>query len=128
MPAPAPPALAPLLGQEGIAPAAGAPAAEGGGMPFFANPLFLIALMGLFFLVVMLPAQRRQKREAAQMLANLKAGSKVIVGGGIVGTIVKIKDGEDEIVVKSEDAKLRFLRSSIVRVLSDDAATTTETK
>ena len=32
------------------------------------------------------------------MLANLKRGAKVLTTGGIVGTIVSAKDGEDEIV------------------------------
>lgn len=94
--------------------------------PFFANPLFLIGLLALFFVVVILPAKRREKRDAAAMFAGIKAGSRVLLGGGIVGTIVRVKDGEDELVVKSEDSKFRVLRSSIVRVLGDE--TTPETK
>lgn len=104
-----------LAQQPGAAPA-------GGELPFFANPVFLMVAMGVFFVVVMLPAQRRQAREQAAMLANLKLGAKVITSAGIVGTVVKVKDGEDEITVRSEDAKIRLLRSSVVRVLGDDPA------
>jgi preprotein translocase subunit YajC len=104
-----------------VAPAAD-PAAAAGGGGIFGNPLFLVGLMALFFFVVIWPAQRRQKREAAEMLTNMKNGSKVIASGGIVGTIVKIADGDDEVVIRSEDTKLRILRSSIVRVVVDKPA------
>jgi len=92
-------------------------------VPFFANPLFLVLMFGLFFLVVMLPASRRQKRAAAAMMSSLKAGAKVVTTGGILGTIVKIKDGEDEVVIKSEDSRIKILRSTIARVLGEDTET-----
>src|SRR5947209_11893399 len=76
-------------------------------VPFYLNPLFLMAMMVLFFFVVMWPAQRRAKREQQQLLAGLKPGSKVVTSAGIVGTVVKVKEGEDEITVKSEDTKLK---------------------
>ena len=96
------------------------PAAQG--PPSMTSFLLPIGLMALFYLVVMLPASRRQKREAAALFAGIKAGSKVQLGGGILGTVVRVKDGEDEIVVKSEDSKFRVLRSSVVRVLGDETA------
>ncbi len=97
-----------------------APAKEQPQVPFFANPLFLVLMFGLFFLVVMLPAQRRQKRAAAALLAALKQGSRIVTTGGILGTIVRIKDGEDEVVIKSEDARIKILRSTVARVLGED--------
>ena len=45
-----------------------APPAKPAEAPFWANPLFMIAIFGLFFLVVMLPAQRRKTREAKKMM------------------------------------------------------------
>ncbi len=92
-------------------------------VPFYLNPLFMMAMLVVFFLVVMLPAQRRQKREQQNLLANLKPGTKVVTSSGIIGTIIKVKDGEDEITVKSEDTRIRVLRSSVARILgSEDAA------
>ena len=80
----------------------------------------MIAIFGLFFLVVMLPAQRRQRREQAAMLANIKPGVKIVLNSGILGKVVKAKDGEDEITIQSEDTKFRVLRSSVARVLGED--------
>ena len=123
---PAPPAGPPVEGQPAGQP--GQPAQGGGlfggGIMSFAP----IILLGLFFLVVLLPAQRRQKREAAEKLAKMKAGAKVILNSGIVGKIVTIKDGEDEIVIKSDDTKLRVLRTAIASVVDETAPATTATE
>jgi preprotein translocase subunit YajC len=89
-------------------------------MPFWANPIFMIAMMVLFWVVIVLPMSRRQKKEQADMLASIARGAKVLTSGGIIGTVVKATDGEDEIVVRSEDSKFKMLRSSIVRVLGKD--------
>ena len=86
------------------------------------NPLLLMAMFVLFFLVVMWPAQRRAKREQQQMFAGIKPGSRIVTSAGIVGKVVKAKDGEDEITMQSEDTKLRVLRSSVLRVLGDEPA------
>jgi len=118
------PTTSALIAQAAPAPAAGDPAAQA--TPFFMNPIFVIGMFALLYVVVLLPATRRQKREAAAQLAGIKAGSKVQLGGGILGTVVRVKDGEDEIVVKSEDSKFRVLRSSVVRVMADE--TPAETK
>lgn len=92
-------------------------------VPFYLNPLFMMAVMVLFFFVVMWPAQRRQKREQQAMLAALKPGTKIVTTGGLIGTIVKSKDGEEDIVIKSEDTKFRILRSAVARVIgTDDSA------
>lgn len=108
--------------------------AEGGAQPQPAGPFgnlmsfAPIILLGLFFLVVMLPAQRRRKKEEAERLAKMKPGAKVILNSGIVGKIVTIKEGEDEVIIKSDDTKLRVLRASIASVVDETApATTTET-
>ena len=106
-----------LIAQE---PAPAAPGKDAGAAPFFMNPLFLVAIFGLFFLVVMLPAQRRQKREAKKLMDNLKPGTKVITSSGIVGSIVKIKDGGDEVVIRTEDTKLCVLKATITRVVGEE--------
>ena len=88
--------------------------------PFFATPAFMLVMVVMFVVLVILPSGRRQRREQAALLASIKRGSKVLTGAGIVGTVVGIKDGEDEIVIRSEDTKLRVKRSAIVQVLGSD--------
>jgi preprotein translocase subunit YajC len=92
------------------------------GSPMF--PFFLIGLMLLFWVVIVLPMSRRQKKEQEQMLSKLSRGAKILTSGGIVGVIVSAKDGEDEIVIKSEDTRLRIKRSVVVQVIGTDDAET----
>jgi preprotein translocase subunit YajC len=108
-----------LLAQDPAAPA------QGGGkqqqeVPFFLSLPFMMLMIGLFFLVVILPQSRRQRREQQQMLANIKRGTKVVTNGGIIGTVVSVKENEDEVTLRSEDAKIKVLKSSIFRVLGQD--------
>jgi preprotein translocase subunit YajC len=101
------------------------PAGDGGGGGAFGGPMFpffLIGLMLLFWVVVILPMSRRQKKEQEQMLATLKRGTKVMISGGIIGIIVSAKDGEDEIVIRSEDTRLRVKRTGVIQVLGSDEA------
>ena len=104
-----------LLAQD---PAPQAPQPFGGTM----FPLFVIGLMILFLVVVWMPAQRRQRKEQESLHSNLKRGTKILTNAGIVATIVSVKDGEDEVVIRSEDTKLRIKRNVIVQVLGADEA------
>lgn len=92
------------------------------GSPMF--PFFLIGLMLLFWVVVILPMSRRQKKEQEQLLANLKRGTKILTNAGIVAVVVTANDGEDEIVIRSEDTKLRIKRNVVVQVLDVSGAAT----
>lgn len=91
----------------------------------FGGPMFLPMMLGmllLFWVIVVLPAGRRSRKEQEQLLANLKRGAKVLTNAGIVATIVSAKDGEDEVVIRSEDTRLRIKRNVIVQILGSDEA------
>ena len=89
-------------------------------VPFFANPMFLLAMLVLFWVVIILPMSRRQKKEQLSLLTNLKRGTKVQTSGGIIGTVTAVKDTEDEITSRSEDSRIKVLKSSVVRILGSD--------
>lgn len=108
--------LSALLAQDPAGPAPGQVA------PFWANPIFMLAMIALFWIVVIAPMSRRQKKEQQQMMAGLKRGSKVVTSAGLVGTVVTIKDGEDEIVIRSEDARVRIKRNTVLQVVGSDEA------
>jgi preprotein translocase subunit YajC len=105
-----------LLGQaqQGEAPAG----PMGGAM----TPFYLVALMVLFFVIVVLPAQKRAKKEHENKIATLKRGAKVVTRGGIVGLIISAKDGEEEVVIRSEETRIRIKRHAIEMVLGVDEA------
>ena len=83
-------------------------------------PIFILGLVMLFIVMVVFPSQRRAAKQQQDMLASLKRGAKVVTNGGIVGTVVSAKDGEDEVVIRSEDTRLRVKRNVIVQVVGTD--------
>ncbi len=87
----------------------------------FDSPLpLMIGGLLLFWLIVLLPADRRRRKDAEKLVAELKPGKRVVTSGGIVGVVVTAKDGDEELTVRSADAKLKVLRSSVTRVLGDE--------
>jgi preprotein translocase subunit YajC len=80
----------------------------GGGIALF---LPLILIMVIFYFLMILPAQRRQKK-TNEMLRSLKNGDKVITNGGIYGTIVGLEDDAVQLRI-AEQVKIKLSRSAI---------------
>lgn len=112
------------------APAAGAaqaapPSTEGVLMQFL--PLFLI--FGVFYFLLIRPQQKRYE-DHKTMVSGLRRGDKVITGGGIIGTVVRV-EGDNEVSVEiAENVKVRVMKDTITKVVSktEPAAETAEPK
>ncbi len=85
--------------------------AQGNPLGAFGGILPLILIMGIFYVLLILPAQKRQKK-TAQMLAALKAGDKIITSGGIYGTIVGLEDDAVQLRI-ADQVKVKVARSAI---------------
>ncbi len=86
-----------------------APGQPGGIMLF----LPLILIMVIFYFLMILPAQRRQKK-VNEMLGALKNGDKVITNGGIYGTIVGLDEGDGTVQLRiAEQVKMKVSRNAI---------------
>ncbi len=82
-------------------------------------PVILIG--AIFYFLVFMPMQR-QKKQQAQMLASLEAGSEVVTTGGIVGTVVNISGDLLVIRVKPDNLKLQIARSAVSGMVSGEKA------
>ena len=71
----------------------------------------LIFIIGIFYLIVFLPARRNQKK-LQEMISNLKVGDKVVTSGGIYGTIVGFKDDRIQLRI-AENVKVELSRSAV---------------
>lgn len=92
---------------------AGGEAAPGGTLMSF---LPLIAIVAIFYFLILRPQQRKQK-ETQKMLSALKKGDRVVTIGGIHGVIQTVK--ENTVIVRvDESVKLEFNRSAISNVSS----------
>jgi preprotein translocase subunit YajC len=82
--------------------------AQPGGLGLF---LPLILIMVIFYFLMILPAQRRQKK-TNEMLKALKTGDKVITNSGIYGTIVGMEDDSVQLRI-AEQVKIKLARNAI---------------
>src|SRR6266478_3801362 len=79
----------------------------------------LIFIFAIFYFLLIMPQQRRQKKWQ-KMLEELKTGDKVVTSGGIRGTIVAIKDDYLHLRVPPDNLRLEVSRSSVVSVTTSD--------
>jgi preprotein translocase subunit YajC len=86
----------------------------------------LILIMVIFYFLMILPAQRRQKK-TTQMLKNLKTGDKVITNGGIFGTIVGLED-EAVLLRIADQVKVKVSRSAVAGLQAETAQQKESTK
>jgi preprotein translocase subunit YajC len=71
----------------------------------------ILAIMGIFYVLLILPAQRRQKK-TQEMINALKNGDKVITNGGLFGTIVGIEGDSIQLRI-ADQVKVKILRSAV---------------
>ena len=71
----------------------------------------LLVVLAIFYFLLILPAQRQRKKQAA-MLSALKTGDKVVTNGGIYGTIVGLRDEVVQLRI-ADQVKIEVARSAI---------------
>src|SRR2546423_14976080 len=79
----------------------------------------LIFIFAIFYFLLIMPQQRRQKKWQ-QMLGELKTGDKVVTSGGIRGTIIAIKDDYLHLRVPPDNLRIEVSRSSVGSVTTSD--------
>ena len=101
--------------------AAGA-AATGGTQAMLLQFLPLVALVVLFYFLMIRPQQRRMKQHQA-MLGALKRGDGVVLSSGIIGKVMRVEDKEVGIEVAS-GVTVKVVKSMIsdVRTRGEPAA------
>jgi preprotein translocase subunit YajC len=63
---------------------------------------------------------QKQKKQQAQMLSSLQAGTEVLTTGGIVGTIISLTDSTLILRVKPDNVKLQITRSAVASLVTGD--------
>jgi preprotein translocase subunit YajC len=82
------------------------------------GPILLIVVV--FYFIFMAP-KKKQAKERQDMLGQLKKGDRIQTIGGILGTVVEVREGEVLVKVdESSNTKIRFARSAIHRVVEED--------
>ncbi len=79
-------------------------------------PLILIFVIFYFFLIR--PQQKKIKTHKA-MVAALKRGDNVITGGGLVGRVERVLDGDKIDLNISDNVTVKVVKSTIQSVVVD---------
>ena len=94
-----------------------AAAPDGGPSPLVQLIPFAV-ILGIFYLVLLLPMRRRQKK-VQDFLNALKVGDRVVTSGGIFGSITKL--GERSVQLQIADkVRVDVSRSAIVGYQGQD--------
>ena len=67
--------------------------------------IMLVVMIGVFYFMLIRPENKR-KKEAEQMRSSVKKGDKITTIGGIVGTVVDVK--ENTIVIETSADQVRI--------------------
>jgi preprotein translocase subunit YajC len=87
-----------------------------GGWLGFAPLIFIFAI---FYFLLIMPQQRRQKKWQ-QMLNDLKNGDKVVTSGGLRGTIIALRDDYIQLRVPPDNLRIEVTRASVAWVTTPD--------
>jgi preprotein translocase subunit YajC len=80
---------------------------------------FILLMVGMIVLMLVMSSRnrRRQQKKQSGMLAAMKKGDRVTTIGGLIGTLIEVR--ENEVVIKVDEqnnTRMRFLRSAIHHV------------
>ena len=82
--------------------------------------IMMVIVMGIFYVMLILPQQRQRKKTQA-MLSAIKNGDKVVTTSGIYGTINGL-DGDTVILKIADQVKIRITRAAIAQVEAEENA------
>lgn len=85
--------------------------------PGLTSFLPMLVMMGAVFYFLIIRPQSKERKRRANMLAALKKNDRVTTVGGIIGTVLSVKD--DEVTLKvdeSNNTKITFTRAAIQAV------------
>jgi len=88
------------------------------GMGGMLIPMALV--FGLFYFMMIRPQQRKEK-ERLRMIAELRAGQKVMFSGGLTGTIAEAREATFMIEIAPK-VVIEVARGAVSRVLKDGEA------
>ncbi len=122
---PNPPVEIPTNGSQPGATTTQPQGSPGNGGPPPANPfggqfLWIMIVMIAVMMFFTMTSQRKEKKKREAILAALKKGDKIQTVGGILGTVVEVRD--NDVVVKVDEnnnSRVKFVRSAIQSVIEE---------
>lgn len=78
-----------------------------------ASPLLMAVLMIVIFYFMLIRPENKRKKEAEQMRSTVKKGDKIVTIGGIVGTVVDVKENRIVVETGADQVRIEFEKWAI---------------
>lgn len=85
------------------------------------NMLIFLGLMFVMLYFIMFRSPRKKEQRQRQMIKSLKKNDRVCTIGGIIGTVIDVRD--DEITLKvdeSSNTKIKIIPAAVTKKVSQD--------
>ena len=79
------------------------------GMDMTSTIVMLLLMVGVFYFMLIRPENKR-KKEAENLRSSLKVGDRITTIGGIIGTVVSIKDEKFVIETSADQVRIEFAK------------------
>ena len=97
---------------------------QGGGM----TSIFMIVAMIAVFYFLMIRPENKRKKEAEQMRSAVKTGDEIVTIGGIIGTVVSVKDEKIVMETSADPVRIELAKWAISSNETASAAAKAEAK
>lgn len=81
--------------------------------------IYVLVIMGLFFMIIFLPEKKRKKKYS-EMMNNLRVNDEILTRGGIVGKVINIQDNFVIIQSGPDKAKIKILKAAVEKILNKE--------
>lgn len=89
--------------------------------------IMIVAMIAVFYFLMIRPENKR-KKEADQMRAAVKTGDEIITIGGIIGTVVSVKDDKFVMETSADQVRIELAKWAISSNETAAAAAKAEAK
>jgi preprotein translocase subunit YajC len=93
-------------------------ATQQGGMGNTDILVMMVVMFGIFYFMMIRPQQRKEK-ERQKLISELRAGQRILFGGGLIGTVAEVKEHSFMVEV-SPKVTIEIARGAVARVLNTD--------
>ena len=78
-----------------------------------ASPMIMMVLMIAIFYFMLIRPENKRKKEAEQMRSSVKTGDKITTIGGIIGTVVSVKDEKFVMETGADQVRIELVKWAI---------------
>ena len=90
----------------------------GGGEGGAFGALLPIVLIFIVFYFLLIRPQQKKVKQHREMLGRVTRGDRVVTGGGILGTVTRVKDNDELVVEIADGVKINVIRGTLADVVS----------